>query len=375
MAELQIGTKGRVGFLKQTAYDTIQAADGSFHYFPYLNCTLGVIQGATQLPPETGGSALPRGYLKTGSWAAGALDIVPRLENRIGWLLEAACGDASSYPDQNISQVEAGSGATVDCHTHMFGFANADDFALPYLTAHKLLPHTTAADEVGEIYQDIHVSQLRIDIAPQTYVRMHLEMLGRSNPTTVFDIEPGWTMPTFDTDDTFLVTSCSGTVKIGATGGAPGTLTEFEAGATSITLANNLLPPTQTMKIGSMFHKDHPTLSRAIVINTVILIDDYDLYVQTFGAAADPVIDTGISCTPLDGDIDIELASAALIGATTEYYKLRFLTESGNVKWTARPINPLPNQPIVVMLTGTVVNATSGRDFKLYIQNGQANYD
>lgn len=372
MAQIQIGTKGRVGFHKQTAYDTIYATDADFHYFPYINCTLGVVQGAGQLPAETGGSALPRGYHKTGTFAAGALDLVPRLENRFGWLLEAVLGDASYYADQNIAQVEAAAGATVGCYTHLFGFVDGDDFEVPYLTAHKLLPHTTATSEVGEIYQDIHMSMLRIDVAPLSYVRAHLEMLGRSNPSTVFDINPGWAMPTYDTDDTFMVTSCAGSVKLSASTGVPGTLTAFDCGATSISIVNNLLPPPQSAIIGTMHHKDHPVLSRNIIINTVIYVDDYDLYVQVFGAAADPVVDTGISCVPLDGDFDLSLESAADIGATGEKYAMRILTSNQNVKWTARPINPLPNQPIVLMMTGTVINTDSARDFKLYVQNSKA---
>ena len=71
---------------------------------------------------------------------------------------------------------------------------------------------------------------------------------------------------------------------------------------------------------------------------------------------------------------DFTLASPDLIGSTAEYHKLRFRTTGGNVQWQTRPIVLVPNQPVVLAMTGTIVPASSGRDFECYIQNGTETY-
>lgn len=369
------GTKGRFGILKQTAFDTPQSTDSSFYYFAFTNLDFGPVQGSGQLPQEAGNNdPLPRGVFKTGVFAAGGIDFIPRLDNRIGYWLEAVFGDVSNYSDQTIAQVIASSGSTVDVHTHLFGFQDSDKFELPYLTCHRFLPSHTSADEVGEIIQDVRVASWTLQATAAAVVASRGELLGRCSGTTIFDINPGWSTPTLDDSNTFMVTACDGEVKLSVTGGTPGTLTEFDTSVVGLQVVNVLLPPNRSRSIGSAHPKDYPVLSRIITVNVILYIEDYDLYIQTFAGAQDPVVDSSWSCDPLDGDIDFTLASPDLIGATSEYHKLRFRTTGGNVQWQTRPIVLVPNQPVVLAMTGTIVPAGSGRDFECYIQNGTETY-
>lgn len=376
MSEIQIGTEGRFGILRQTGYDVPQTIDQNFHYYAFTGCDFGAIQMEGQLPQEAGGKSLPRGIFKSGVHAAGGVDLIPRMENRFGWLLEAACGDASSYTDQSIAQVIAGVGATPNVNTHLFGFHDTyGEFYLPYLTTHRYLPHDQAADRVGEIFQDCRVAGMTLTVNAAAIATARMDMLGRCSSATVWDLAPGWQMPTYDTDDTFLVTACSGSVKLSITSGVPAALTSFDTLTATLVLVNNLLPPQQSRMVGSPHPKDYPVLGRSIGIQTVLYIDDYDVYMQTFGGAMNPVTDTGWSCDTLEGDVDVTLLSPALIGATSEYYTLRYLTDQGNVKWRARPIVLTPNQPVLLALTGIIANPASGRAFKIYLQNATASYD
>jgi len=317
---------------------------------------------------------LPRGIFKTGVHAQGGIDIIPRLDNRIGYFLECVTGAVSTYTDQTIAQVIAGSGSETGVNTHLFGRQDLDSYAIPYFTAHRLLPHDDTTKEVGEIFQDCHMQGMVLDIPSADLVTARFDMLGRAIGDPAWDINPGWGVPTFDDDDTFLVTACLGSVKLSVDGGTPGSLTEFDARTARLTWMNNLLPPNRTRRIGNAHPKDFPVMSRTIGVDLTIFLDDYDVYVQTFGGPAAPVTDTGWSCTPLDGDIDVTLLSPALIGATTEYHQLRFLTDQGNCKIICRPIVLAPNQPVLLAIRCTITEVVTGRPFYLYTQNGTASY-
>ena len=371
------GTGGRFGMLKQTALGEAQATDGSFHYVAFTGCDFAPAQGVAQLPPEAGNEqALPRGTYKTGVVAAGGLDIIPRFDNRFGYWLEAALGDCSTSTDQTVAQYIAGTGSEAGVNCHLFGFDPDDHFSLPYLTTHKYYPHATPAEIMGEIIQDVRVQQLVINAVSADIVRARLDLLGRAAGTTVWDIAPGWVAPTLDSNAAFGVTSCSGEVKLSITLGTPGTLTAFDVMNGRLTIVNNLLPPNRGRIIGSAHPVDYPCLSRTIIFETVILLDTYDTYIQMMAAAADPVIDAGWSCSMAAGDIDVTFLSDELIGATSEYYSMRYRTTEGNVDWSSRPIVLVPNEPVVLALQGVITSVTtSDLPFQLFLQNDTANYD
>lgn len=377
MSQFYQGTAGRFGMLKQTGLDVPQTTDGNFHYIAFTGCDFAPTQGVNMLPPEAGNTkALPRGTFKTGVIAAGGIDFIPRLENRFGYWMEAAFGDASTSTDQTIAQYIAGAGTTADVNAHLFGFVAGDEFDIPYVTVHKWYPHDDAEDQLGEIVQDVRVQQFILNAVSADVIRARLDMMGRVKGDPAWDIEPGWSTPTLDTDDSFAVTACSGSVSLNITDGTPATSTSFNVTNARLTVTNNLTPITQSRVIGSPHPADYPVLSRSIVFETVVLITDYDLYIQTFGGPANPVVDTDWSCSIAQGDFDVTLRSGALIGATAEYYTIRYRTLDGNVDWSARPIVMMPNQPIVLALQGVVtpVSDSGTLPFYFYIQNDHANY-
>lgn len=375
MAQVQFGTAGRFGILKQTDFETPMAVDSSFHYLPFTGCDMSPQQTQGQLPPEGGGllKSLPRGIFKSGVLAAGGVDIIPRLYQNIGYWLECLCGSVSSYTDQSIAQVIAGVGATAGVDTHLFGFVDGDDFDIPYFTAHRYLPNTTAGEDYGEIFQDCRMMAMTLDGRSANIVTARFDMVGRAYGTP-WDKDPGWSDPTYDDDTTFMVTACTGQVKMSVTGGTPATTTAFPALSARLTFGNTIVPPDRMRKIGDPHPVDFPVTGRLIAVDVVVYVETYDLYVQTFAGPQAAVDDHGWSCTPLYGDVDIIFQSPEQIAATGQYYQLRFLTDQGNVGWLARPIVLQPNQPVLLALRGTVAEASSGRDFKLYIQNAVASY-
>jgi hypothetical protein len=365
---LQMTSAGLFGIAPQHTFET---PGDSFHWFPLVNCDFGPLEGQDNLPPEVGGAALSRGRFKTGIVFGGNIDIVPRLYEDIGWLLHAALGDVSTLTDTTIAEQIAGGGGTEGVNSHRFGFKSTDEFWVPYVTAHKLLPHDTAASQVGEIAEDCRVTNWSLTAAPAAVVAMRFGLLGRATADTVWDLNPAWSAD-YDTEDTFMVTSCAGSIKLKDSDDA--VYAEFDTGAVNFVLANNVLPPARARKIGSGHPIDFPVLSRAITLVTTCYVSSYDLYMQSFGGVATPVVDCNWSCIPYSGDFDITLQSAALIGATAEYYQMRIRTTQSNCNFMVRPIVLVPNQPVVFQLVATVQNPDSGRPIDVYLQNAISNY-
>jgi len=359
---LQMTSAGLFGVAGQSG---LASAGTNFYWFPLVNCDYGPMEGQDNLPPEIGGAALTRGRFKTGIVMGGNVDIVPRLQDRIAWLLWGAIGYISTHTDQAIAQVIAGAGANVGVNTHQFYFDTTDEFETKYFTTHKVLPHSTPASEVGEIGMDNRITNLTIAATPASVATMRFGMLGRAtaDPAWVKDPDGADWVATYDDEDSFMVTSCTGSVEIEGT--------EYDTGAVTVTLMNNLLPPAQGRKIGSGHPIDYPVLSRSLVIATTCFVADYDLYMQTFSGAAAPVVDAGWSCTPYSGDFDVILESdAAVTGAATAVnYQMRMRTTQNNVNFMARPIVLVPNQPVVFQLIGNVQNPDSGNPFDFYIHN------
>jgi hypothetical protein len=370
------GTAGRFGMLKQASgLGTAETTDTDFHYIAFTGCDFAPAQGVAQLPPEAGNlQALPRGTYKTGVVAAGGVDFIPRLDNRFGYWLEAALGDASTSTDQTIAQYIAGTGTTAGVNAHCFGFVPSDHFSLPYLTTHKYFPNDTAEDVMGEIIQDVRVQQLVLNAVSADIVRARIDMMGRAAGTTVWDLEPGWTSPTLDNDARFAVTSCAGSVTLQFTSGVPATLTASNVLNARLTIVNNLLPPNRSRVIGSPHPVDYPCLSRTIVFETVLLVEDYDMYIQTMGGVANPVVDAGWSCSIASGNFDVSFLSDEIITGSS-YYTMRYRTTEGNVDWSARPIVLIPNEPVVLALQGVVTSvSTSDLPFQLFLQNSHSDY-
>lgn len=382
MAQLQMATAGRFGILKQAAFESIQSVDSNFHYFAFTGCTYGPQQGDAALPLEAGSTyPFPAGTYKTGLFYAGNIMMIPRLENRLGYLMEAVCGDVSTFADVTVDQHIAAAGNNVGVHCHQFlglleATGSGTNFTLPYLTTHRLLPNQTTSSEVGEISQDACITSFQLNVGAAGIVTANVGMVGRGAAISLWDIDPGWTTPTLDDIDTFMVTSCTGFVKINIVGGTPATVTTQNVTGAQLTFINQVLPPNQARIVGSPYHVDHPNLGRFLTVDIPTLVTDYDTYVQAFGGPANPVIDTGWSCTPLDGNIDIELQSPSLISgaATPAYHLFRFRTTQDNAKFSVQPLVLVPGQPVVFAMRVQIARPSSGISYEMYLQNGTASY-
>ncbi|NIV40061.1 MAG: hypothetical protein GWN58_64865, partial [Anaerolineae bacterium] len=196
----------------------------------------------------------------------GGISLIPRLDNRFGWLLLAAMGEVSTVSDVTIAQHIAGSGTTAGVYTHIFTFDASDQYWVPYCTFRRVLPHATAANELGEVAQDGRVRTLTIAGAGNAPIRADLDLIARQYQSDYdFDFNPGWSA-TYDDLDDFAVANCDGHFQVEGT--------SFDVAAASVTVVNQLLPAAQAMKIGSVDPIDFPVLGRMATVTATILVDD-----------------------------------------------------------------------------------------------------
>ncbi len=376
---------GPVGdYLKMAAgYEQMVSIAANIEYYPLTGMTFAPVKTQDSLPPETGGRAMPAGAFVTGVWGEGPVSLIPRLDNRFGWLLLATMGEVSTILNKKIDDIDfiGGSGAaTAGVNTHIFTFENDDQYFTPWLTLHRLLPHVTAAERLGEVFQDGKVRVGTITGAAGAPVTFDLDLVARRNQTGfTFQPNPAWTA-VYDDFEKFAVTSCDGHFRVEDT--------EFQVTTVSMTFTNQPLAPAQSLHIGSIDPIDFPALQRMVTITARILVEDYDLYVSTFkGSIVDVSTSAGEdpTCTVYQADLDVMLASQVAIGAAgdvDEPYRLRLVSnsEQNNVAWQVAPIRIQPGQPIVLQVTGEMLALEGdpeavGYPFYLFLQNDLASYD
>jgi len=355
-----------------TGFGTAETTNSDFKYFPMTDCGFGPVKNQDVLPPEIGGRALPGGAFATGAWAEGTLSIIPRLDNRLGWILLAVLGEVSTVLATTVEHFIAGTGGGSDTgiNTHIFTFYSTDHHWVPYCTFRRWLPHTTAASSLGEVSQDGRFRSMTITAAGASPLTMDLDAIARLADTGQFDFGPDWDDSgevTYDDLEDFGVTSCSGHFKVEGT--------SFEVTNVSITVTNQLLPPAQAMKIGSMHPIDYPVLGRVVTATATILVPDYNLYVSTFSGATNAGVDAETTCIVYKADLDAEFKSQTYITGTEPYIlRVRSNLEQDNVAWQVRPIRVQPNRPVVLQVTASFLATAAGDPIEVLLQNGQTAY-
>jgi len=241
----------------------------------------------------------------------------------------------------------------------------------------RLLPHTVAAQQIGEITRDAHIRSLTLTAASSAPVTIDLDMLGRiyqEAPETDynFDVDAdSFFAPTFDGYDDFAVTNCCGGLTVGDI--------LFPTINVSATITNNLLQPAQSIVIGSMHPMDFPNLTRSVTITATILVEDYEIYMKHFTGDntldfSDGAIDQNVGCPVFVEDFSAKFCAQTMVTGTTPHTITIASAGTDNVAWTVQPLRITPNQPIVLQLTGQVLrNATNS--FNIQLVNATANYD
>jgi len=371
------GGQGVSDYLKMAlGYEHVVSNNDNFSYFPLTDVGISPVKTMGTLPPEIGGRALATGAYATGTWAAGPVTMIPRLDNRLGWLLLAGMGDVSTVADtkaENLAILGGVHGADAGINSHIFQFNIDDQYFVPWLTLRRLLPHSTTALRLGETFQDGKMATFTLTATAGAPLQVDVDFLARLKQSNyIFDFDPSWGTFVNDDFDKFGVTSCDGHFNVEDVA--------FDVTAVTITVGNILLPPTQSIIIGTTHPVDFPNLNRTMTVTASFLVSTWDFYVSTFAGSAVTATDSNVECAVYKADIDVMLASQVNITGS-EPYRIRILSNPNedNAAWTVQPVRIMPNRPVVVQANCTVL-ALEGSSWEnhpvfIVLQNDKADYN
>jgi hypothetical protein len=264
---------GVFSFAPQTA----KVGDGTFtvpgknwYRFRTPSVSGGGTQMQQMMPLEMGGPLVPSGVYKSGAAYASEVELVPRLENTLGYLLYAALGNVTSIT--GVQWTASGAVAATAVNAHIFRFNPSDHSDLPWLATRYMLPGATAADRFGEVAYDAKVSGLQLNIPSMSIITARVGFQGRCFFFPNYTDVQSWTYANALEDaDTIAVTG-KGKMLFGTD--AP-KLTNM-----TVTLSNNLTSPQQEGIIGSYYADDITTLTRSINIRASVKWQNPQLWKQ-----------------------------------------------------------------------------------------------
>ena len=339
---------GAIGWAPQTIKGT--AASGAYYWHKAREVNIQPVEIVRTFDPEIGGSLLPAGAYKGGYWTAGDMDLIPRLDEHLGWLLLSFAGSATV----------TGSGP----YTHIF--PGQADTIIPnkWLSMRRMIPKEDNSF-FGETFTDCRVMGLQIAAVPGTVLTMRATVQGlgvtpNDNATGV-----GWA-PTTDQGGYEPYQ------------GAPlATASGFEMPqGTPIELITNVQlqmqmgapNPTDEMVLGSYSPHAITPLSRSIQITATAFWTDAQMYKNLYynnGAAWSPTLYTSYSPFLMSFRTPDNLSGLNYPG------EIGFYAAANAILWRCEPINLRGGDVVVLRLTGFVVD-TAGEDWGIYIKNGRS---
>jgi len=345
--------EGKWAFGGQTAKG---AAASTFYEMRTLAVRGGPVDITEPMPPELGGVPIADGAHRLGSYYAATVDMIPRLEEDIGWLLFAACGNVSTVSDSP----EAG------LQTHYFRMDTSDYMALKWLSLRREIPSEESAVNSGLAALDCKVANVLFDLAGASRLTARLGLFGRE-PSFSDDVS-GWSYNTAEDATSIAIISSSGSwFKI----------PDFQAGTLPITRArvtlnNQVSQPQQEFIIGSYHPDDVTGLYRTMNVEAVYKWEDEDLYLQL---AANGGTGASIAWTSeiFTGAMNIKAVSPANISGYSNPYSLTIYAPKVYYAATSPPEAAGVNI-VQLPITGFVARPTSGDAFQFQLVNEVASY-
>jgi len=325
--------------------------------------SIGPIQDQQSFPLETGGPLTPTDEYKQLSAFGGQVELIPRLEDTMGYIFKAALGIASS-----MSGTTADGGVLAGVNTHIFAYNKALPAAQPWMAFRRTVPGATLPDTDGETGFDCKVGSVRVNIPAMGKISMALSAQGRDY---VFDDGSTWVYGNTDFETGKSAADAGrGSIKLGGI--------EYPIMGMSLDIVNNLSSLTQEMVVGSFNPDDFVALSRMVAVRFVYKWKDAKLNRLIYtGLPAGTMFDSLPFILSKDGSgypFEGIFQSPGKIGVTNQPYELRI--RAGRVTIAADgPVGIQPGSFVTQAFTLKFLEPAAGEDYiQIVVVNGKANY-
>ena len=325
--------------------------------------SVGPIQDQQSFPLETGGPLTPTDEYKQLSAFGGQVELIPRLEDTMGYIFKAALGAVSSTSGKTADGV-----ALVGVNTHIFRFNPTLPADQPWMAFRRTVPGTVLADQDGETGFDCKIGSVRVNIPAMGKVSMALALQGRDY---IFDNGSTWVYgnANFETGKS-SPDAGRGSIKVGGVA--------YPIMGLSLDIVNSLSSLTQEMIVGSFNPDDFIALSRMVAVRFVYKWKDAKLNRKIFTG-----LDAGTKFNSLPFLVDKDASgyafegifqSPGLIGATAQPYEMRI--RAGRVTIAADgPVNIQPGSFVTQAFTLKFLEPAAGEDYiQIAVVNGKAGY-
>ena len=319
---------------------------------------LGILDDIRVGPLEIGSGPFPTFPYKAGFIVGGGVEIQPRLEDSLGWLLYAALGDHSV------------SGPVDAVYTHVFVPLEADKSYVRWLSLRKYIPRKEgdAATDIGELYLDCKPVSLTLTLPNDAPITARWDFMGRD--FELVDDVSGWTWENEYEDWGSIPVGCELGGFIKFTGGG---LTDEElpiVGA-RVTFANQNLDIRQEKVYGSPSLEDITIIQRQITFDVTVKWNDAQVYKAILTGS---ISGSEWSSRPMTGSLDIAMVGTALAGTSlSQKFQLNITAEE--VMWQMNgPIQLAGGQAIMMRFTGTALEPASGDYATFTLKNEAVTY-
>jgi len=353
-----MATTAQAGIFGWGPQSAMESAATQYWRHKATNIDLGILDDIRVGPLEIGSGPFPTFPYKAGYVIGGGVDMQPRLEDSLGWLLYAHLGSHSV-------------GAAVDgVYPHTF-VPDTDPSFVRWLSLRKYIPQKESdpATDLGELYTDCKPVNLGLTLPNDMPITARWDFMGRSF-TLVDDITP-WTWENAAYEDwQSIPVGCETGGDIQFTGGDLSGLSVPVVRA-QVAFGNQNLDIRQEKVYGSPELEDITIIQRQLTFDVTIKWNDPSIYRNILTLLSNG---TSWSSRPLTGSLDIKTVGTALAGSsTTQKFELDITADE--VMWQMNgPITMAAGQAIMMRFTGTALEPSSGDYATFTLYNEVADY-
>lgn len=250
------------------AFDT-----SAYQWFKTRATRIGVdVQDlADVFPDETGGPIVPTGAFKMGSFGAGDVEMIPRLERFLGIVLYGAMGKIQSGVNQVWSKATntfvAGPTGVV---THRFTFDPQNPFFQPWMAVRTMVPGATPEKNSGKVGIDFKVGSIGLTIPAMGLLGLSVAFQGRKMSFPLGASVNAWSYANGSENHLSAPVANKGQFLIGGQ--------EYPIVQASLEIMNEHTDPRQEFVIGKSHIDDIVTLRRRVQVRIVYKWDNPDFY-------------------------------------------------------------------------------------------------
>lgn len=229
-----------------------------------LVASFGPVTQKADSDPEIGGSNLPTGSYKTGSFYAGAMRIQPRLEHSFGWLLLGALGHVETVANDTTG------------FDHVFTMrpGQGGGLFLPWMSFRRLIPGVEEHQDVGDIGLDCKIRSMALTIPAAGTLVSEFNIVGRE--PFLDDIPTAWVWENDYEEFVSVPVPMNGHIKLPNFDPLAGQ--DIPVTGARVTLNNNTTDIREERIIGSYNPHDFATRRRSVTFEITYKWEDPSLY-------------------------------------------------------------------------------------------------